>query len=70
MRLFFFGLAGLAAAGLTAAAVYVYPVLVVATMEDHDPWTESILRNLAPLALILSLWVGLMGAYFVTRKRS
>jgi len=69
MRLFFFGLAGAAAIGLTAAATFIYPVLIAIAMEAHGDWAGHVMKDL-PAVLVLALWVGLVGAYLVTRKRS
>jgi hypothetical protein len=37
MRLFFFGLAGFAPAIITVSVAYIYPALVLGSMERHDP---------------------------------
>jgi len=66
MRLFFFGLAGFASAIITVAAAYIYPALVLGSMEGHDPDIEHAIKTFGPLLVILALWVGLLGAYRAT----
>jgi hypothetical protein len=68
MRSFFFGLAGLASAAVTAAVAYIYPALVLGSMEAHEPALEHELKAFGPALMVIALWVGLVGAYWVTRR--
>ncbi len=70
MRLFFFGLAGLASAVITVALAYIYPAFVLGSMEGHEPVVENVLKAFGPALVTLALWVGLIGAYWVTRNSS
>jgi hypothetical protein len=66
MRLFFFGLASFASALITVAVAYIYPALVLGSMEGHDPYIEHALKVFGPALVVLALWVGLLGAYRAT----
>jgi hypothetical protein len=67
MRVFFFAVAALAALGVTVLIALGYPALVVITMELHAPLALFLVRDLGPFVLIVTLWAGLIGAFFVTR---
>ncbi len=64
--MFFFGLAGFASAIITVSAAYIYPALVLGSMERHDPDIEHAMKTFGSLLVILALWVGLLGAYRAT----
>jgi hypothetical protein len=70
MRLFFFGLAASASAVLIVAVAYIYPALMLGSMEGHEPDPEHALKVFGPPLVILALWVSLIGALRTTRNNS
>ncbi len=67
MRVFYFTIAAAAALGLTVMTALGYPALVAIFIEAHEPWTLYLVQDFGPLVLILALWAGLVGTFFVTR---
>jgi hypothetical protein len=70
MRLFFFGLAASASAVLIVAVAYIYPALMLGSMEGHEADPEHALKVFGPPLVILALWVSLIGALRTTRNHS
>jgi hypothetical protein len=52
---------------LTVMTALGYPALVAIFIEAHEPWTLYLVQDFGPLVLILALWAGLVGTFFVTR---